>query len=436
MPRLVQFGARLHRSVEQTLSRFAHPLVPNRRQGYAIPLTRHARAWYSLTLNGNSIQTQDRPLIIRCPYCQTKFSATPESIPELGKEKRYVNCLNRFRLVRAPDEIVVQFRKMGAAGAKSKTTKPEGELGEERYPLSAEPRGAAQEPEPSAGVYASLFSEEPPRPQPEDTPRGDAREAAPEEDIPIEKRVRVEDVLGDLGASARSVPRILTTKDLMERKGGTARRTFQKQTASRLPFPLPSIRLSRLDTALIVVFSVVILGALLGLTDAGFFGMNLFTSNRAASLAAKAREERARRFSRDEVNHLIANLPATREVEQPDLFGRDVSILPGGDYAHAFVEEVSVGVRSVPEGALVYQGDKLLGETPVKVRVEKANRDVTLRVVLEGYVPQSLNFVADRDRDFEVALQKPSQAPPRPAPSTPPPVQPQGQGKDEDFIIY
>jgi len=378
-------------------------------------------------------------VIIRCPYCQTKFSATPESIPELGKEKRCVNCLNRFRLVRAPDEIVVQFRKMAAASAKSKGPKPEGEMAEERYPLAAEPRGAAPEAEAApGGMYASLFSEEPPRPEGAGAGGDETRDNAPEEEIPIEKRVRVEDVLGDLGTPTRAVPRILTTKDLMERKGGTARRTFQKQTASRLPFPLPTIRLSKLDTALIVVFAVVILGALLGLTDAGFFGMNLFTSNQAATLAAKAREDRARRFSRDEVNHLIANLPERREVEQPDLFGRDVNILPGGDYAQAFVEEVSVGVRSVPEGALVYQGDKLLGETPVKVRVEKANRDVALRVVLEGYVPQSLNFVSDRDRDFEVLLQKPAQAPPRPAPGTQPPVKPQvpGKEKDEDFIIY
>jgi len=414
-------------------------------------------------------------MFIQCPFCQTKLSVAPDGIPEMGKEKRCVNCWNRFRIVRTPDEVVVQYPQSGGTaraiddGASEPSlhgslTGVSGDaLREKRYRIDESGGGGGAEADSGdsfaeggatgvSGVYADFFDLDKGGTA-DDAQRPAAGNDEPDE-VPIEKAINIDDVFGGprgggpgeplspSGMSEPRPPRILSSGDLMERQ----------QTGFKLDFRLKPARagaldglraffqnMTRLDLALLGAFLLVLLGAALGLTDAGFFGMNWIRGAPATQQHAP-RATAPKTFTRDEVYHLINLVPDAPRAETPEAFQGNKGVLPEGDYSTIFVEEVEVAVRSDPPGATVTRDDRVLGLTPLLVRLPRSNESLTLQVSYAGLKTQSLRVSASRSQEFDVSLKAP-------APKTPTAPKPRPQrdqpgedgkktGKDEEFLIY
>lgn len=404
-------------------------------------------------------------MFVQCPFCQTKLSVSPDSVPEMGKEKRCVNCMNRFRLVRTNEELVVQYQVHERKGSREiDADKSErslhgnltgfggGAVHETRYSIL---EGAAQSGAlggGGSGVFAEFLQIS------ENQPAGEAAESSePVDDVPIEQSLKIDEVFGELtraamGAEAtRPPPRILTSKDLLERQEGGFRREFRLRPP---PGGLPGAKaedlagtvrdffsnLTTLDIVLVAAFVVVGLGALLGFTSAGFFGMNWISGEDARPGAVKKQKAHAR-FTKDEVFNLINLTPEKKDARPTPLFNKDGSVLPEGDYANLFVEDVEIAIRSVPAGAMVYRGEQALGATPLLVRMGKTENLVVLRLEKEGFEPETLRFVGVESRTFDLPLRVPGSSTVRTprAPGTSKPIAPReakDKKPDDDFIIY
>jgi hypothetical protein len=382
----------------------------------------------------------------------------------MGKEKRCVNCMNRFRLVRTDEELIVQYQVHERKGSREiDADKSErslhgnltgvggGSVLETRYSILEADAQSSELDGGGAGVFAEFLQIS------ENQPPGAASESSePDADVPIEQSLKIDEVFGDLtreamGAEAARPPRILTSKDLLERQ----ERGFRREFRLRQP---PSARrggasgdladtvrnlvsnLTTLDLVLVAAFVVVGLGALLGFTSAGFFGMNWLSGEDPRPSAAKKPKAHAR-FTKDEVYNLINLAPEKKDARPTPLFNKDGSVLPEGDYANLFVEDVEIAIRSVPSGATVYRGEQALGATPLLVRMGKTENLVVLRLEKEGFEPETLRFVGVESRAFDLPLRVPGSSivrtPRAPGPSKPPPPKEAKEKKPgDDFIIY
>lgn len=403
-------------------------------------------------------------MFVQCPFCQTKLSVNPDSVPEMGKEKRCVNCMNRFRLVRTDEELVVQYQVHERKGAREiDADKSErslhgnltgvggGSVHETRYNILDANAQSSSLDGGGSGVFAEFLQISENQP-----PVEAAESSAPDTDVPIEQSLKIDEVFGELtreamGAEAARPPRILTSKDLLERQESGFRREFRLR-------PPPSGRhgakagdlagtvrdlfsnLTTLDLVLVAAFVVVGLGALLGFTSAGFFGMNWISGGDVRPSAVKKQKAHAH-FTKDEVYNLINLTPEKKDSRPTTLFTKDGSVLPEGDYANLFVEDVEIAIRSTPAGAMVYRGEQALGATPLLVRMGKTETMVVLRLEKDGFEPETLRFVGVESRAFDLPLRVPGsatlRAPRAPGTSKPtPPKEAKEKKPGDDFIIY
>lgn len=417
-------------------------------------------------------------MFIECPFCQTKLSVDPAGIPEMGREKRCVNCFNRFRVVRTPDEVVLQFQESGGSQGTVDAGRSESSIqghlsglsatavAEKRYAI---PKEGDSSPDGfdaggGSGVFADFFEvgEAPP-----DEGEQTAESPAPdmEMEVPAEQNLQLDEVFGQLSGddsfsprdadSAPRQPRLLNSQDLMDRKAKDYKRKYRLDAgAGSAPSSGTSLRdladrvisnLTAFDALLIVVFLIVVIGACMGFTSAGFFGMNWFAADTTED-AAKIKKKDEARLSRAEVYKLIELISEPSEDGDKKPTTGNEALLPSGDYAGLFVEEVSVAVRSTPTGARVWRGDEMIGVTPLVLRLAKdPATTLILRVEKEGYQPRSLSFDQGDSREFDVALFTTSAAPKRrPAGKKPrkkkTPAKPKKGGSKmptaDDFIIY
>lgn len=409
-------------------------------------------------------------MFVQCPFCQTKLSVSPDSVPEMGKEKRCVNCMNRFRIVRTDDELVVQYQAPETRGARAVDTDRSerslhgnltgvggGAVQEKRYSIHEAARDEDSLDAGGSGVFADFLNIN-------EAPPGSSGAAGPDEEIPIEQSLRIDQVFGELSSDAlspadttRTPPKILTSKDLLDRQERGFRRDFRvqppraKRRVLETDAVLGTVRdffsnLTPLDTVLVAAFVIVGFGALLGFTSAGFFGMNWIAGD-TATPQAKQKQKPHGRFTKDEVYNLINLMPDKKEARPATRFDKDGTILPAGDYSNLFVEDIEIAIRSAPSGATVYRGEQALGATPLLVRMGKTEQAVVLRLEKEGFEPETLRFVGAESRSFDLALRVLGSSGPRVprAPSGPAtkPGAPKEGGKEggpekkgDDFIIY
>lgn len=412
-------------------------------------------------------------MFIQCPFCQTKLAVTPDGIPEMGKEKRCVNCWNCFRVVRTPDEVVVQYQQGGGTGRAVDDARSEqslhgnltgvggGHVQEQRYRIEGDtPSGGGGEGFGEAGVsdvFADFFDldREPTSADAATSPKEGAAENVGE--IPIEKAINIDDVFGTgsdsispSGMQEPQKPRILSSGDLAERQEQGFRRDFRIQPArparGHMSGAFDGVRsflqnMTGLDLVLLGAFLLVLIGASLGFTDAGFFGMSWFRGG-PAKQEQEGSGQRASTFTREEVYHLISLVPDSPRATTPEAFRGNKTILPEGDYSKIFVEEVEVAVRSEPSGATVTRGERVLGVTPLLVRLPHSEDGFTLLVSYEGLVSQSLRVSATCNQEFDVVLRAPAPRPASPATGSKPtrakptPGADEKTGKDEEFLIY
>jgi|GEM_PF-2118564 len=407
-------------------------------------------------------------MFVQCPFCQTKLSVSPDSIPEMGKEKRCVNCMNRFRIVRTDDELIVQYQAPEAKGGRAVdpgrserslhgnlTGVGPGAIQEKRYSILDAGRDDDSLDGGGSGVFADFLNinEAPP-------PPGSSGAADADDEVPIEQSLRIDQVFGELSSDALSPsdtphapPRILTSKDLLERQERGFRRDFRVQPprSRRRRLETDAVvvairdffsNLTPLDTVLVAAFVIVGFGALLGFTSAGFFGMN-WIAGESAEPQAKQKVKPHGRFTKDEVYNLINLMPDRKEARPATRFDKDGNVLPAGDYSNLFVEDVEIAIRSAPSGATVYRGEQALGATPLLVRMGKTDQTVVLRLEKEGFEPETLRFAGAESRSFDLALRVLGSSGPRAprAPTAPAqkPAAPKDGGpekKGDDFIIY
>jgi len=406
-------------------------------------------------------------MFVQCPFCQTKLSVSPESIPEFGKEKRCVNCMNRFRIVRTDEELIVQYQAPDAKGARAVDTGRSerslhgnltgvsgGSVQEKRYSILEGGEGGGFDAGGGSGVFADFLNinEAPPPEEPDAA-------SAPDAEVPIEQSLKIDQVFGELSSDAyspsgpqRGAPRILSSKDLLDRQERGFRRDFRVQTATtrRRRFDAEALvamvrdfftNLTPIDAVLVGAFVIVGLGAVLGFTDAGFFGMNWIAGKSDQPQAARKQKEH-QRFTKAEVYNLINLSPEKKDGRPTAKFDKNGSVLPEGDYSNLFVEDVEIAIRSNPAGAIVYRGEQALGATPLLVRMGRTEQMVVLRLEKEGFEPETLRFVGAESRAFDLPLRvlgAPAwhQAPK--APAAPKDAKPAaGKAKDskDDFIIY
>jgi hypothetical protein len=416
-------------------------------------------------------------MFIECPFCPTKLSVDPAGIPEMGREKRCVNCFNRFRVVRTPDEVVLQFQQSGGSERTVDDGRSDASLQgnlsglstaveEKRYAI------AQDDDEPSdgfeagggSGVFADFFeADKPVETQAEDT----LESTAPEMEIPAEQNLQLDEVFGQLSGedtfSPRDTepakqPRLLTSKDLMDRKAKDYKRNFrldagQAGRSSGIPRPRDLIdlvdrvvsNLTAFDAVLLVVFLIVVIGAVMGFTSAGFFGMNWFAGETIEDPAAANKQKEAH-LSRAEVYKLIELISEPTGDGKARKKAGDGTLLPSGDYEGLFVEEVSVAIRSTPTGARVWRGDEMIGVTPLLLRLAKdAAVKLSLRVEKEGFQPRNLSFDQGDSQKFDLTLSSSRSAPKRPSSGKKarkksgkktPKGKPSTTPTEDDFIIY
>lgn len=389
-----------------------------------------------------------RGVFLACPQCGAKLFTSVDGIPDTGREKRCVRCLSRFRVLRTPDEIVVQFRRDGG-----------GSLGvsamvETRYPLSGGPVAFDAPDDVHVGAFQDLVQSAKRPPVAEDDPLAI-------DEVPIERRLRIDQVFGELSKGMPGplreprAPRVLTAKDLHARQA-----THTPRKARLSPARGPRIetgallrvwqmagRLTRLDLALIVSFAGVTLGALVGLTDAGFFGVRAWGRSPAiATATAGGRSHEG--FSADQVRDLVNAAAAGQAKPSAERYRGTRELLPAGDYENLFVEDIEVTLRSTPAGAQVHRGLQVLGETPLVLRLRATEDVVELEVEKDGFAPEKLRFQGTANRAFDLPLvalgrsnanREKSPVHPRPTASSPRPPTPSGRDQvppSGDFVIY
>jgi serine/threonine-protein kinase len=98
--------------------------------------------------------------------------------------------------------------------------------------------------------------------------------------------------------------------------------------------------------------------------------------------------------------------------------------------------EVEIMLRTVPEGAEIFEGDERLGASPLTLRRSRQDTPFNFTIRHNGYKEVSREVVPDRDRDLEVVLvAKPKavaaahKSAPQPQPPAPP--QPQQQQRQQ-----
>ena len=411
-------------------------------------------------------------MFVQCPFCQTKLSVSPDSIPEMGKEKRCVNCMNRFRIVRTDEELIVHYQTSDSQGAKpveagrserslhgNLTGVGGGAVQEKRYSI-LEAGGSSFDPGGGSGVFADFLNINEVQAADEDAVSSPLQE---EDEVPIEQALKIDQVFDGLSSDSLSpadasrpvAPRILSSKDLHDRQERGFRRDFRaKGAGSRrrsvdLAGMLSSARdvlanLTPLDGVLIAAVAIVLLGAALGFTDAGVFGMNWIAGPDARPQAARKQASHGR-FTKDEVYNLINLTPEKKEERPATRFNKDGSVLPEGDYSNLFVEDVEIAIRSIPSGATVYRGEQPLGATPLLVRMGKTDQMVVLRLEKEGFEPETLRFVGAESRAFDLPLRVLGAPAWRETPKPPAAQKPaapkegrddKAKGSGDDFIIY
>jgi serine/threonine-protein kinase len=82
---------------------------------------------------------------------------------------------------------------------------------------------------------------------------------------------------------------------------------------------------------------------------------------------------------------------------------------PDAGIARPAVDIAEIELVSTPSGATIYDGDRVVGQTPCFYRMEKANRTVELIAELDGYndARVTINPVVDTDSQIQVRLKKP-----------------------------
>lgn len=346
-------------------------------------------------------------LFVRCPHCGLKLFVTPATIPQAGREKRCVRCMDRFRLVLTPDELVVQYQVDARDGPGGRRASTAGR--EERYALTGGDRAPNSLAEDSAGMFSDLL-------RAEAASRPAAGDSEDDDLPPIEQRIQVDQVQALLaknmpGAYREKRPsRLLGAAEVQKRAAPGPRRAFRLATE-----PAPEARgrrferlrgllagLTILDYALLAALVLVGLGASLGLTDVGIFGVKALRGSDTDDPTAPRPFERAT-FTQAEVRDLVVAATITGRSD-PEPFHGSAKVLPEGDYGHLFVEDVEVTIRSTPAGATVYRGEQALGETPLVIRLQPTGKMVELLVEKKGYDPETVRFVPGGGRSFLLPL--------------------------------
>ena len=67
---------------------------------------------------------------------------------------------------------------------------------------------------------------------------------------------------------------------------------------------------------------------------------------------------------------------------------------------------VQLTVSGAPEGALVKLGDRVLGEAPGPIALERGAAPLELTVSARGHEPRTFSLTPDRDATLEAPLQK------------------------------